>query len=115
MKIQRTSLLALAVAAALGITGCASWTTTKTAASPVSASNRGPVETTADAAITAKVNAAFAADQVVKARNINVDTVRGVVSLNGTVKSATERSRAMELARNVSGVTEVRDGLKVEG
>jgi hyperosmotically inducible protein len=115
MNFQRTSLVALAAAAALGMAGCASWTTTKTAAAPVSPTHRGPVETSSDAAITAKVNAAFAADQVVKARNINVDTVRGVVSLNGTVKSGTERSRAMELARNVSGVTEVRDGLKVEG
>jgi osmotically-inducible protein OsmY len=41
--------------------------------------------------------------------------VRGVVSLNGTVKDATERDRALEIARNVSGVLDVRDNLKMAG
>jgi len=37
------------------------------------------------------------------------------VSLNGTVDSAAEKSRAMEIARNVSGVVDVRDNLKTAG
>jgi osmotically-inducible protein OsmY len=49
---------------------------------------RGPVETVSDATINTKVKASFAADDLVKAHNINVDTVRGVVTLNGTVNTA---------------------------
>jgi hyperosmotically inducible protein len=73
------------------------------------------VQTTSDAGITAKVKSALAADEMVKARNIDVDTVRGVVTLNGTVGSAAEKERAMQIARNTSGVSQVKDNLRTGG
>jgi hyperosmotically inducible protein len=117
MKIQSNATLALAAAAlvALGVSGCASWRESHTNTASTASAHRGPVETTADAAITAKVKTAMAADKNVSASHIDVDTVRGVVSLNGTVKDDTERHRAVEIARNVSGVVSVQDNLKTAG
>lgn len=61
------------------------------------------------------MKAALAADDLVKARNINVDTIRGVVQLNGTVNSAAEKAQAIALACRVQGVVDVRDNLKTAG
>jgi hyperosmotically inducible protein len=76
---------------------------------------RGPVETVSDATITAKVKAALAADDTVKARKINVDTVGGIVTLSGSVTSATEKEQALKLARQVKGVADVNDKLQATG
>jgi hyperosmotically inducible protein len=116
---MRTTYLASAATVALvALGGCAGWpshSADRTSAKSEPAEPRGPVTTTADAAITAKVKTAFAADELVKAHNINVDTVRGVVQLTGTVKSAAEKDRAISLAKNVSGVVEVKDNLRTAG
>ena len=60
-----------------------------------------------DGVITSAVKARFIGDDLVKARNINVDTYRRVVSLRGTVDSAAARERALELARGVNNVARV--------
>lgn len=61
-----------------------------------------------DAMITTKVKARFAADEQVKATAINVDTDEGVVTLKGKVASAAARDHAVDLARDVEGVKDVR-------
>ena len=95
---------------ALGLAGCAAFSSdTRSTSSP---EPRSATQTASDAAITGKVKSALALDELVKARNINVDTMRGVVTLNGTVNSAAEKSRAMQVARRIEGVTDVRDNLK---
>ena len=66
-----------------------------------------------DAGITAKVNAKMAADDSVKASEINVDTHNHVVTLNGTVSSPAAKERAVTIARNTAGVTKVVDDLVV--
>lgn len=99
--------LVAAALLALGAAGCAADKGRLASAEP-----RGPVQTAADAGITAKVKTALAADELVKARRIDVDTVRGVVQLSGTVGSMAEKERALSIARGVSGVNEVRDNLK---
>ena len=116
MAFPRNATRALLVGAlaALGISGCASWRANHANTASTS-EHRGPVQTASDAAITAKVKTAMAADATVKAANIDVDTLRGVVSLKGTVKDDNERNRAMEIARNVAGVVDVRDDLKTAG
>ncbi len=118
MTIERNATRALLVGAlvALGVSGCASWGENHTnTASGETQAHRGPVQTVSDAEITAKVKIAMAADKNISASNIDVDTLRGVVSLNGTVKDETARSRAVDIARNVEGVVEVRDNLKMAG
>ena len=66
-----------------------------------------------DAALTSAVKAKFLADSTVKGLKIDVDTSGGVVTLNGTVSSQAEASRAMMLARNTDGVKRVINNLKV--
>src|SRR6266550_8885923 len=66
-----------------------------------------------DAGITTAVKAKMAADDTVKASEINVDTHNRVVTLNGTVGSQAEKERAMLIARNTNGVTSVVDDLVI--
>ena len=67
----------------------------------------------ANGALTAKIKSKMALDDSVKALDINVDTVNGVVTLTGTVHSEAERTRALQLARETAGVTSVTDRLTV--
>jgi hyperosmotically inducible periplasmic protein len=64
-------------------------------------------------ALTAKIKAKMALDDTVKALDINVDTNGTVVTLTGTVHSAAERARAVQLARETAGVTSVTDHITV--
>jgi len=64
-------------------------------------------------ALTAKIKAKMALDDSVKALGINVDTADGVVTLTGTVNSEAERTRAVQLARETTGVKSVTDRLVI--
>ena len=66
-----------------------------------------------DAAITAAVKTKMLADATVGGLQINVDTKDGVVVLKGEVKSAAERKRALELAKETDGVKTVKDQLTI--
>lgn len=66
-----------------------------------------------DAAITAKVKTALVGEKSVKARNIDVDTVAGVVNLSGYVDSPQEAARAALVAKSVPGVVRVKNVLRV--
>jgi osmotically-inducible protein OsmY len=66
-----------------------------------------------DAGITSAVKTKFAADDTVKASQINVDTSDKVVTLSGTVDSQAAKTRALELARETKGVVRVSDQLTV--
>jgi hyperosmotically inducible protein len=52
-------------------------------------------------------------DPAVGGLGIDVDTYKGVVTLSGRVKSQTEHDQALALARQVDGVTQVKDALQV--
>lgn len=117
MTIERKATPALLAGAllALGVTGCASWNQAHEKQASATSEHRSARRTISDAAITAKVKTAFATDKLVKAREINVDTSRGVVQLYGTVDSAAARDRAVQIARNTEGVVAVKDHLKTAG
>lgn len=66
-----------------------------------------------EASLTAKIKSKMALDDLVRARNIDVDTLNGVVTLTGAVGSEAERQRAVQLARETTGVTSVTDRLQV--
>jgi osmotically-inducible protein OsmY len=57
------------------------------------------------AAVTSKIKAKMALDDLVKARDINVDTDGSVVTLTGDVGSADELRRAVRIATETAGVT----------
>jgi hyperosmotically inducible protein len=66
-----------------------------------------------DAGITTAVKAKFAADDTVKAYQIDVDTTDKVVTLKGNVESAAAKARAVEIARGTDGVANVIDNVTV--
>lgn len=66
-----------------------------------------------DGALTAKIKSKMALDDVVKARTIDVTTTNHVVTLRGSVASEAEHARAVQLAKETAGVTEVLDRLTV--
>lgn len=68
-----------------------------------------------DVGITTRIKAKMIEDPVVKARDIDVDTIAGVVTLTGKVQSAAERSRAQQIAESMQGVRSVRNLLEVVG
>jgi len=63
-----------------------------------------------DAEISSKIKAKMVLDDYVKARSINVNTKNGTVTLRGVVRSVDEHDRALTLARDTVGVTQVVDG-----
>ncbi len=66
-----------------------------------------------DAAITTRIKAAFLAESGLKTLQINVDTVKGVVTLSGSVATQAQSDLASTMARGVSGVSEVTNNLVV--
>jgi hyperosmotically inducible protein len=66
-----------------------------------------------DGALTAKIKSKMALDDLVKARTIDVTTVDHVVTLKGTVGSVAEHDRAVALAKETAGVTQVVDKLGI--
>jgi hyperosmotically inducible periplasmic protein len=67
-----------------------------------------------DATITSRVNTALIDDPQVKARQVDVETSRGVVQLNGFVDTTTAKDRATTVARSVPGVQTVHNNLVVQ-
>jgi hyperosmotically inducible protein len=99
-RSKSTASLALMLVLALG--GCASTRT-----------QQAPGEAIDDRVITGRVKAALVESPDVKAGQIDVETFRGVVQLNGFVDSSDKVRRAASIARGTSGVREVRNNLRV--
>ena len=66
-----------------------------------------------DGSVTAKIKAKMALDDTVKALDIDVDTTGSTVTLSGVVATDAQRQRALQLARETNGVTQVVDRLRV--
>jgi hyperosmotically inducible periplasmic protein len=100
-NVSTTTRFAL-MAAALTLAGCAATRT-----------HESPGEYADDTGTTARVKAALIEDQETKAHQIDVETFRGVVQLNGFVDSAPAKLQATRVAESVSGVQEVHNNLLV--
>ncbi len=66
-----------------------------------------------DAAITAAINTKYIGDDTISMFDVDVDTYEGLVTLQGVVGSRKARDRAIELAREVKGVTDVRSFIEI--
>lgn len=99
-------LRALAIAALAGATllgsGCSVMRGQETAGSYVD-----------DAGITTAIKAKFVEDKVVSASSISVETLNGTVQLSGFAKTAEEKSKAEQIARNTRNVRAVRNDIIV--
>jgi osmotically-inducible protein OsmY len=80
----------------------------------VTACGKSVGETIDDGTITTRVKTALLNDPDVAGLKIDVDTFKGVVTLSGGVKSATERDEAVAIARKISGVTDVKSTLQIQ-
>ncbi|MFN6969896.1 MAG: BON domain-containing protein [Rheinheimera sp.] len=67
-----------------------------------------------DSVITSKVKTAIFADETLKVAEINVETFKGVVQLSGFVNSREDINKAIEVARQVKGVTSVKNDMRVK-
>jgi hyperosmotically inducible protein len=67
-----------------------------------------------DSAITTKVKTAFVKDEVVKAREVAVETFKGTVQLSGFVNTPEEKARAERLAASVTGVRSVTNNIQIK-
>jgi len=67
-----------------------------------------------DSVITSKVKAAIFGDPSLSSAEINVETFKGVVQLSGFVNSRADINRAVELARSISGVTSVKNAMRLK-
>ncbi len=111
-KIASRSLLVLAISAAMAfaLPACTS-NPHKTGAEKTgevvgnAAENTG--EVISDSWITTKVKSQFAADELVKALDINVSTTNGLVTLAGIVDSSAARNRAISITKGTKGVKRV--------
>ena len=87
----------------LAMVACASTRTQKSAGEQVD-----------DSVTTGRVKAALIADPVTKAHQIDVETFKGTVQLNGFVDTAASKERASEVAKRTKGVTSVHNNLTVK-
>jgi hyperosmotically inducible protein len=101
MNLKTLSVPAILLAA-LTATACASTGTQQAAGEAID-----------DTVITSNIQKALIGDPVTKARQIEVETFRGVVQLSGYVDTAASKSRAAELARQTKGVSRVDNNLDV--
>jgi hypothetical protein len=99
MKLAHRFHLVLAITALTLLGGCAS-----------NGTRQGAGEYLSDAFITSRVKTAFAIDPQVNATEVKVETYKGTVQLSGFVDSQASVQRAGELARNVGGVKQVKNG-----
>jgi hyperosmotically inducible protein len=103
--MKRSFILSSAAAllGALALVACSSTPTQRSAG-----------ETVDDSVLTGKAKVALIDNDLVKADEVNVDTYRGVVQLNGFVDTQAEKSAATRAVQAVSGVKEVRNNLEVK-
>lgn len=67
-----------------------------------------------DTWITTKVKAALVNDSVVKSTEVNVETFKGIVQLSGFVSSDAAMDQAIIVARNIEGVTSVKNDMQIK-
>jgi osmotically-inducible protein OsmY len=100
--MARTKFAAVSVAALLALAACAPIEGRETAGQYVD-----------DATISNKIRAELVKDQALKAFDIHVETLQGVVQLSGFVGSPTQKAEAENIVRSVRGVRGIQDNIIV--
>ena len=78
------------------------------------AKHEGTGEYIDDSVITTKVKAAIFNEPSLKSTEINVETFKGIVQLSGFVHDAADVTKASEIARQVNGVSSVKNTMQVK-
>ena len=103
MKFSKNILTAISAVVLFALAGCVSTAKTEGAGAYVE-----------DSVITTKVKAAILNEPVLKSREINVETYKGVVQLSGFVSGEPEAQRAVEVTRGVKGVLSVKNDMRLK-
>jgi len=103
MQLSKRFASAVMIVMSLAAVACAATRTTKTAGQQVD-----------DSVTTGRVKAALIADPVTKAHQIDVETFKGTVQLNGFVDSEASKERATQVAESTTGVKGVHNNLTVK-
>jgi osmotically-inducible protein OsmY len=96
----------------LALLGAGSFTFTACAPHHVSPQGTAAFD---DTTITTRVKTVLLNDPQVGALKIDVNTSQGVVTLSGTARNKAEADKAVQLAKGVQGVKDVRSNLQVGG
>ena len=107
-----TLSLSLALAATGLFVGCSKPADEPAANSAAVNGTGGVGQYVDDSTITAKVKAALAGDNAVKANEISVTTNQGVVTLSGTVQTSDQKAAAVKDTMAVGGVKDVTNLIK---
>jgi osmotically-inducible protein OsmY len=67
-----------------------------------------------DTWITTKVKTELVKSDIVKSREVNVETFKGIVQLSGFVSSQVAMDEAVRIARNIKGVESVRNDMRIK-
>lgn len=102
-NLQRIVKVLVSIGVLAAFMGCATTSKQETAGQYVD-----------DTTITTKVKAGIFNDSELKSLQITVNTYKGVVQLSGFVDSSQKVKKAGQVARNVSGVIEVKNDLQVK-
>ena len=114
MKAKLVTACAVAAALVVPVAGYSQYGSPPSAKDSSAATTKDSPGKIDDAMISTKIKSEYAKDKEVSALRINVDTDKGVVTLRGTAKSKEEADKAVSIAKNVSGVSNVKSEIKVE-
>jgi osmotically-inducible protein OsmY len=103
MKILKRVIPLFSILAVASLIGCAATATTE--------GTGGYVD---DSVITTKVKAAILEAPNLKSAEINVETFKGVVQLSGFVGTQENINSAVMVAKNVKGVTSVKNDMRLK-
>jgi hyperosmotically inducible protein len=92
--------------------GCAS--TSENESKSASTKNESAGEYLDDSIITTRVKTAVFNEETLKSSEINVETFKGVVQLSGFVISQADIDKAVEITRNIKGVTSVKNNMQLK-
>ncbi len=101
-NMQKFGQIILAIALSIVLAACAG-----------SAKQESTGEYIDDTILTSRVKAILLSDPSVSGLAINVETFKGTVQLAGFVKTVAERNKAVQLARGVNGVKQVRNDILI--
>lgn len=100
-KLKRLSAVFL-VASMVSVLGCATQSEPQSAGAYMG-----------DAWVTTQVKSAILNEPSLKVAQINVETYKSVVQLSGFVDNAASQAKAVEVARSVKGVTDVKNDMRL--
>ncbi len=92
---------------------CVLFVTLLLAACAGTSQNASTGELIDDTVITTRVKAALVNDPAVSALDVGIETFKGAVQLSGFVKTAAQRERAVKIATETPGVSQVFNSIQL--